>query len=181
MPAATRKLVPSVYEPLAAYPALPGILSQWTTLRREAVQARSLPGWSFIKDNRVDPDDWAVFPLLPEPEDRPVVPGWEANRAGAPETARIIEAQPAIKAYSLSWLRAGGHVRPHTHDNPFVTAVVSLQAGPGCYLIVDGERRDFREDEVVIFDYRRLHEAHNEGPVDWLALLLLLDPAPRPA
>jgi beta-hydroxylase len=169
----------SVYEPIDAYPALRGIVSHWRTFRQEALRARGRSGWSFIKDNRVDPDDWSVFPLLPEPEDRPVVPGWETNREGTPETVRILEAEPAIKAYSLSHLRAGGYVRPHEHENPFVTAVVSLQAGPDCYLVVDGERRDFREDEVVIFDYRRLHEARNAGPIDWIALLLLLDPAPR--
>jgi hypothetical protein len=180
VPAAQRILQPSVYEPPAAYPALRSVFAQRELLRQEALQTLGRPGWSFIKDNRVDPDDWAVLPLLPEPEDRPVVPGWEANRAYARETARIIEAEPSIQAYSLSWLRAGGLIRPHTHDNRFVTAIISLQVGPNCSLTVDGQRRHFREDEIVVFDYRRLHEARNDGPADWLALLLLLEPVAAP-
>jgi aspartyl/asparaginyl beta-hydroxylase (cupin superfamily) len=163
------------YKPSSDFPGLVRILAERQTLRQEALHAFATGSWTIMRDSRVDPDMWGVLPLLPEPEDRAVVPGWAKNRLVAPRTVEILEREPAVKAYSFSYLRPGGHIRPHRHDNPFVTAIITLHGGPDCYMKADGERRDFREDEIIVFDYRRVHEARNDGPVSWLALLLLFD------
>src|SRR5205085_8980993 len=125
------------FHPVASYPVLAPIVAQWQTLRDEAVGALKNATWTILRDNRVDPDIWGVLPILPEPEDRPVVPGWEKNRLRAPRTTAILEREPAVKAYSLSYLRPGGHIRPHQHDNPFVTAIITLHGGPDCYMTAD--------------------------------------------
>jgi hypothetical protein len=167
----------AVYHLPSAYPVLDRILAARETLMAEALDAFRNATWTVIRDNRVDPDDWAVLPLLPEPEDRPVVPDWEKNRLAAPRTDALLTAEPAVKAYSLMYLRPGGYIRPHKHDNPFVTAIITLQEAPGCYMMAAGERRDFSADQTVVFDYRRVHEARNPSTTCWIALLLLLEPA----
>ena len=167
----------SAYKPSNDFPALARIMAGKPTIRQEALQAFAAGSWTIMRDSRVEPDMWGVLPVLPEPEDQLVVPGWEKNRLLVPRIAELVEAEPAVKAYSLSYLRPGGEIRPHRHDNPFVTAIITLHGGPDCYMKADGERRDFREEEIIVFDYRRVHEARNDGPVSWLALLLLLDVA----
>ena len=168
---------PPVYHPARAYPVLEGVRARWTAIRDEVLPALERAPLNAIPDHRVQPGMWEILPLLPEPEDRGVFPGWEQSRAFVPELWALLQAEPAFKGYTVSRLRAGGYIAEHTHENPFVTAILTLQVGPGCYMAADGERHDFQAGGMAIFDYRRRHLARNFAPVDWIALLMLLDPA----
>jgi aspartyl/asparaginyl beta-hydroxylase (cupin superfamily) len=168
-----------IYHPPSAYPVLDTVQARWEAIRDEVLGALQAGGpFGAIGDDRVQPDMWSVLPLLPEPEDRLVFPDWEQSRRFVPRTWELLQALPALQGYTVSRLRPGGYIAPHVHENRFVTAILTLQAGPACYMLADGERRDFRPGELTIFDYRRLHQARNFAPADFLALLMLLDPAP---
>jgi hypothetical protein len=163
---------------VAAYPVLEGVLARWEAIRDEVVPALAGAPLVSIGDDRVEPDMWRILPLLPEPEDRSVFPDWEQSRHRVPRLWALLQSLPGVQGYTISCLRAGGYIAEHVHDNPFVTAILTLQAGPGCYMQADGERQDFRPGEITIFDYRRHHLARNFSPQDWISLLILLPPAP---
>ncbi len=115
--------------------------------------------------------------MLPEDEDRQVLPHdtWCANRRLVPKTTEILAAVPALEAYAFSALKPNGHIRPHRHTNAFVTAALCLQHGGNSYIVVGGERRDYRDGELIIFDYTLEHEVFNLGSKERIVLLMLLD------
>jgi aspartyl/asparaginyl beta-hydroxylase (cupin superfamily) len=168
-----------VYEPLAAYPVVEAIRGRWHGIRDEVLSVLAAAPLRAIPDERVQPGSWSILPLLPEAEDLSIFPDWEESRRFVPELWALLQSLPAIQGYTVSCLRAGGYIAPHRHENPFVTAILTLQAGPACYMIADGERNDFHPGEIAIFDYRREHLARNFGSIDWISLLMLLPPAPR--
>lgn len=164
------------FQPLGLYPELEQIASRYEVIRDEALAARA--AMMNILDSRARPGTWRVLPLLAENEDRGVVPDsiCRANRCLAPETTKMIRATlPRVEAYSFSALEANGHIRPHRHTNLFVTAALCLQDGGNSYIVVDGRRRQYRDGEVIVFDYTLQHEAFNLGPNARIVLLMLLD------
>lgn len=130
-----------------------------------------------IHDSRAGPGAWRVLALLPENEDRQVVPEgtWRANRRLVPKTTEILAAVPRLEAYAFSALEPNGHIRPHRHTNAFVTAALCLQHGGNSYIVVGGERREYRDGEMIVFDYTLEHEVFNRGPKERIVLLMLLD------
>jgi aspartyl/asparaginyl beta-hydroxylase (cupin superfamily) len=166
-----------VYHPVEAYPVLQGVRARWEAIRDEVLPAVALAPWQVVPDDRVQPGMWSVLPLLPEAEDRSGLPGWENSRRFVPALWELLQSVPGLEGFMVSNLRGGGYIAPHVHHNPFVTAILTLQVGPGCCMVADGERHDFRPGEIAIFDYRRVHLARNFAPVDWIALLMLLHPA----
>ena len=172
------KTGPRAFQPPSAYPELAPIQAAWRDIRGEALA--SLEQMAYIEDGRADPRVWRVLPIRPEDEDRAVFPEdtLEKCRALAPRTIAIVERSiptPTIHAYAFSALRPGGFIRPHTHENPYVTASLCLDGGLGASIIVEGERRDYIDGELLIFDYRLVHEVIHNGDKPRVVLLMLLE------
>lgn len=164
------------FQPMSAYPELSPIQAAWQEIRGEALA--SLDRMTFIEDERTEPRSWKVLPLLPEDEDRGVFPegALEESRALAKRTVAIVErSAPTIAAYAFSALRPGGFIRAHTHNNAYVTASLCLDGGSGASIVVDGQRRDYVDGEMIIFDYRLVHEVVHKGDRARVVLLLLLE------
>jgi beta-hydroxylase len=165
----------SFIESLDNYPELTNIQRHWKTIRDEAIVSRrfSIP----ILDGRSANGLWKVLPLKTEPEDQIVISDELClkNRKVAPRTVELLESIHSVQAYSFSFLSSGGRIKPHRHQNPFVTASLCLQSGENSYMFVDGEQRNFQDGEFLVFDYRRLHEVANEGSSERISLLILLE------
>ena len=146
----------------------------WKVIRDEGLSI--IDTMPKITDGRSN--DWYWSPLKPEDEDVIVsdTTGQYAtkNKGIATQTIKLCESIANVEAYAFSLLKVGGHMKPHTHDNSFVTCMLGLQVEDTSYIIADGERRDFKEGEFVIFDYRTLHEVYNKSPSDRLLLLVLI-------
>lgn len=150
-------------------------MARFEMIRDEALAAR--PAMTEIHDSRARAGAWRVLALLPENEDRQAVPEhtWRANRLRAPKTSELLAAVPGMEAYAFSALEPNGHIRPHRHTNAFVTAALCLQHGGNSYIVVAGERREYRDGEVIVFDYTLEHEVFNLGPDERIVLLMLLE------
>jgi aspartyl/asparaginyl beta-hydroxylase (cupin superfamily) len=98
----------------------------------------------------------------------------EANRVIVPRSAALLLQRHGILACAFSALAPEGRIAPHRHQSPYVTASLCLADGGGSFIIADGERRDYRPGEWIVFDYRALHEVVNGGTGIRLVVLLLL-------
>ena len=165
----------SAFRPLSLYPELSALFAGWRIIRDEALG--SIDQMIGVDDERSERGAWRALPLMPEEEDRPFVPEQicQRGRALAPHTVRLVEELPSLRGFAFSLLRPRCRIRPHRHDNAYVTASLCLQSGGRSYICVDGEKRDYQEGEIIIFDYRLTHEIVNQGDDDRIALLVLLD------
>ena len=157
------------------YPEFARLQSYVDEIRGEALGARK--SMTDIVDNRAALGAWQMLPLLAEEEDHTVFP--EAicrhNCRLVPRTVELLSTIPDLVAYAISTLEPAGHIQPHHHRNPYVTASLCLQSGGDAHLVVDGERRDYRDGELVIFDYTLQHEVVNNGKQARIVLLMLLE------
>jgi quercetin dioxygenase-like cupin family protein len=165
----------SNFQPASLYPELEPLYKYRDIFMVEAALARS--HLHYIEDERAEPDTWGVLALRIEEEDLDVVSGaaCAANRELMPLTCGILDKVPNLQAYAVSSLVPGGRILEHTHENNLVTAVMCLQGGGESYIVVNGERKDYRNGEFVIFDYRHRHAIFNDGLVDRVAMLLLFE------
>jgi beta-hydroxylase len=158
----------------ADYPELEPVRRNWRTIRAEGVSLQPRMFW--IEDERTAGPQWAFAPLLVEDED------WTAEleemskefRSLAPRTVQYINAIPRILACGFSLLLAGGRIGLHSHQNPFLTAMLGLSAADPCWIRVADETRPIRAGELIIFDYSLPHEVVNESDENRLVLLILL-------
>lgn len=173
----TREITRQAFHPLAWYPQLSELHSSIGEIRAEAIHA--LEQMAFVSDERAKAQTWRVLPIKPEPEDVPNVPPSLINwsRKLAPKTTDLLDSIPGVIAYAFSALAAGAHIAPHQHDNPYVTAMLCLQAEGEVYMVNGGERREIREGEILVFDYTMMHEVENNGSRERIVLLVLLENA----
>jgi len=165
----------SALQKLDLYPELESVQREWRTIRDEAIAA--LGHLTYIRDDRViDPTAWGVLALQPEEEDLHVVPEEvrERCRRLAPRTVQLMAPIAGIRAYAFSVVSPGATIGAHRHRNAYVTALLTLQS-QDAYITIAGERADFHEGEIIVFDYTLLHETINHGAVERIALLMLLD------
>lgn len=166
------------FHDVASYPEIAALASYWRTIAEEARTALDMVG-----DRLGHPREHSwILPVVPEPEDRSLVPDAVTREARtlAPQTVALAEAIPWVVGFAFSKLAPGKHVAPHYHAVPNLNALLCLDdGGRGSYLNVDGHRHDFVEGEFVIFDYTLEHEARNVGPRDRLALIVIFDPRQR--
>lgn len=157
------------------YPELDTLQTHFAQIRAEALACRS--SMIDIADGRTAAGAWHILPLLAEKEDRVVFSDAQcaANRLLVPRTIEILSAIPGLHAYAFSVLDPGQKILPHRHVNPFVTAAFCLQEGGDAYLLVNGERRTFYDEETIIFDYTQEHEIVNNGVQERIVLLLLMN------
>lgn len=119
-----------------------------------------------------------ILPLIGEPEDRnPIAEElYRQARELAPVTTRMISSIPYVIAFGFSNLSVGDTMPMHEHHNPYLVAILCLEGGEGCHILVNGERRDFQDGEFVVFDYTLEHGSKNRGANDRHVLLITLDP-----
>jgi beta-hydroxylase len=173
MPIPARRGARPYYDP-ATFPELASVRAAWRELRDEALAARAQ--MSNVDDRRTRPGEWAVLPLLPEPEDRALYPAAEcaAYRAAAPRTVDLVGSIPGVRGYVFSVLAPGALIEAHQHSQPHVTAALCLQGGGASSIEVGGERRAFVDGEWTVFDYTLVHAVTNDGELDRIVLLVLL-------
>ncbi len=119
-----------------------------------------------------------VVSLIPEPEDRTETVE-ELSRTArdlAPLTTRLVSDIGYVVSFAYSRIGPGGHIPSHEHWNPNVVAALCLQGGGHSHIVVGGERQDFQDGEIVVFDYTLPHESHNEGEIERLVLLMVISP-----
>ena len=140
------------FHPTEYYPVLDEIATHWMALKDEAIH--SLNHMSYILDNRINPQEWRVLPLLPEKEDRMLMNATEIEmaREQAPLTCELLDRIPQLHAYAFSSLAPKATIQAHQHHNPYVTAMLCLQAEGDVYIDNNNERRYFKEGELIIFD-----------------------------
>ena len=162
------------YEEFAEH--LQPLKDNWKVIRDEGLAI--MDKMATVQDDRSDGWSWLYAPLKLEDEDLESLPSLaehsETCKRQAPKTVTLCKNIEGVEAYTFSMVKAGGHINPHRENNQFVTCMLGLQVEDESYIIADGERRDFKEGEFVIFDYRTLHEVYNKSPSDRLLLLVLL-------
>ena len=173
----TREMTGQAYHPLAWYPQLALLSASFEDIRAEAINA--LEQMAFVSDERAASETWRVLPIKPEPEDVPNVPqsfiDW--SRKLAPKTVALLDSIPGVIAYAFSALAPSAHIAPHRHENPYVTAMLCLKADGEVYIVNGGERKVIVEEETLVFDYTLTHEVVNNGSVERIVLLVLLENA----
>ncbi len=165
----------SAFQSASGYPELSLVLDNFNRIYREA--NLSYTKLVTVNDSRNHSNAWHVLPLKVERDDKTVMSDTlcQSNQHLAPDTSALLSAIPAIKAYAFSILQPTGHILPHAHEHPFVTAMLCLQDGGDAFIRIDGESRYFKTGELIIFDYTHIHEVINNGAQDRIVLLMLLE------
>lgn len=162
------------YYDATAFPQLAAVQAAWPTLRTEARSTLDALG-HYLGGQATSS---YILPLRPEAEDRTVYPDelYAKACALAPETTRLVSAVPYVMAFAYSRLQPGKHIPLHEHWNPNLVAILCLQDGGNSHIIVDEQRRDFHDGEIIVFDYTLPHESKNEGAEERIVLLMIIDP-----
>jgi aspartyl/asparaginyl beta-hydroxylase (cupin superfamily) len=165
----------SAFQSASVYPELLPVIDRLPCIYREAILSNK--NRVRVTDSRMHSNAWHVLPLKVEAEDATVMSDGlcQANQRLAPDTCNLLSAIPTIKAYAFSILQPTGHILPHSHENPFVTAMLCLKDGGNAFIRVNGESKYFKEGELIIFDYTKTHEVINNGLHDRMVLLMLLE------
>lgn len=94
----------------------------------------------------------------------------EASHRSCPATSAVLEALPLVRIpgqapeVMFSVLTPGTHILPHRGvTNTRVVCHLPLIVPENCALVVGGERHEWRDGEIVVFDDTFLHEAWNRG------------------
>ena len=104
---------------------------------------------------------------------------WQGEDLASPafHTATIMKQFPdLVRTAAFSVLLPSTDIKPH---QGYSEDVLRLHFGlltptlPGCELVVDGERRSWRDNEVFCFDDTLEHSATN--PTDQLRIILIVD------
>jgi beta-hydroxylase len=90
-----------------------------------------------------------------------------------PKSAALLESVPTVRGALFANLPAGAFLG--RHRDPFAGFVryhlgLDTPNSDACWISVDGERRSWRDGEVMIFDETYVHEAANETSKDRLIL-----------
>ncbi len=75
-----------------------------------------------------------------------------------------------IISTAFSALGANSIIKRHKHDNPYVTAIVCLQAKGDVYIENGDEKRNLTEGKITVFDYTFEHEVINNSDVERVVL-----------
>lgn len=162
------------YDP-RRFPELQAPLAHWKAIRDEALDVTSGPLWERLRVlGGLTP---IVFPLMPEPTDSSAVhdPLFADAREAAPLTTRLVTSIPYVIAFAFARLRPGEVIPMHEHESPRLIALLCLQTGGDSHIVVGGERRDFEDGQLMVFDYTHTHETFNHGTEDRVALLMTIE------
>jgi beta-hydroxylase len=90
----------------------------------------------------------------------------ETNVAKAPRTSALLEEMPQITTAMFSIIDGGKHIPPHIG---FFKGVLRYHLGlivptdAPCYIVVGGQKYNWKEGEDVLFDDTYLHEVWNKS------------------
>ena len=92
----------------------------------------------------------------------------------------LMESGLHIKVAGFSWLRPHASIPEHKDPNDETVYHLGLivPSGDSCYIQTQGQKLIHREAEVLTFDDRYLHSAHNETDEERVILYLLVSPVP---
>lgn len=129
-----------------------------------------------VKGRWVDSPCWHFLPLLLEEDDRNCALNLLETKISSffPETRKILGGFEHYKAVSFSKLDAGGRIKLHSHEKPFVTLALCLQGDADCKTRVGTEWASCEVGKCLAFDYTYSHEVINRGSTDRLVLLVLV-------
>lgn len=137
----------------------------------QQIRFRTSEGW--FKNSTLQ-GEWSVYHLINQ--GKPV----ENNCNTCPRTMEIIESVvPLLKECSFgnvlfSTLKAGTHITAHYGPtNCRIRCHLPLFVPKGCLLSVDGEKRRWKEGELLLFDDSFLHEAWHKGTYGERVVLML--------
>jgi|APGre2960657404_1045060.scaffolds.fasta_scaffold82096_2 hypothetical protein len=88
----------------------------------------------------------------------------------------LMESGLRVKVAGFSWLRPHASIPEHQDPNDETVYHLGLivPSGDRCYIRTQGQKLIHREAEVLTFDDRYLHSAHNETDEERVILYLLL-------
>lgn len=138
----------------------------------QQIRFRSSEGW--FKNSTLQ-GEWSVYHLINQGKKV------ENNCSVCPKTMEIIESVvPLLKECAFgnvlfSILQAGTHITAHYGPtNCRIRCHLPLFVPKGCLLCVNGEKRKWKEGELLLFDDSFLHEAWHIG-TDGERVVLMLD------
>lgn len=151
----------------ADYPELAPLRAQWQVIRDEALaldeagRIRAADTYNDIGFNSFFRTGWKRFYLKWYADDLP------SAQAACPRTVALLKSVPTIKAAMFASLPPGA--RLVRHRDPYAGSVryhlgLATPNDAGCYIEVDGERRHWRDGEVMMFDETFIHHAENTTP-----------------
>jgi beta-hydroxylase len=137
----------------------------WRVIAKEIINIRKnyiLPKLYEINQtfDRISDEKWSVFVI--KWYDRPS----ERNCKLAPETCKILEQLPEIRACMFSILEPGTYIPPH--KGPFKGSLryhlgLQIPKSGECYIEVDGVKYYWKEGEDILFDDTYKHSVYNNS------------------
>jgi len=137
----------------------------WETIRDEATQLsadgqiKAASGLNDAGFNSFFRTGWTRFYLKWYDDYLP-----SADRQ-CPKTVEILKQTPSINAAMFASLPPGAVLTPHR--DPYAGSMryhlgLVTPNSKDCYILVDGQRHEWRDGEDVLFDETFIHEAHNK-------------------
>lgn len=165
--------------PLRAYvdpndfPQLTPLAENWQTIRdeclalTEAGAVKASDSYNDLGFNSFFRRGWKRFYLSWYGRPHP------SALARCPRTMALLRAIPEIKGAMFAMLPPGA--RLVRHRDPYAGSLryhlgLSTPNSDSCFIEVDGQRRSWRDGEVLMFDETLIHYAYNETDVDRLIL-----------
>jgi len=100
----------------------------------------------------------------------------EGPCATCPKTVAMLESIPGLQTAVFSRLKPHSHIKPHVGYYSYSDKILRVHLGlivpDGCTLNVNGQRRQWKEGEVLIFDDTFRHEVWN--PSDTQERIILM-------
>jgi aspartyl/asparaginyl beta-hydroxylase (cupin superfamily) len=169
----------------AEYPELSLLVERYPEIRAEYDAARAAMGDAeppAVTD--IDPGQLRLDPtkrwhaLILRAFGRDV----NGHRDQFPVTAATIDAIPGLYMAFFSVLEPGGALTPHRgHLKGILRVHLGLHVPPGAGVEVGGERREWREGELLVFDDTFRHWVWNPSDTDRVVLFCdLVRPIPQP-
>jgi beta-hydroxylase len=170
------KVPPRPYLDPKEFPQLAPLVENWETIRDECLAlteegAIKAPGsYNDLGFNSFFRRGWKRFYLSWYGRPHP------SAVERCPKTLALLNAIPDIKAAMFAMLPPGA--RLVRHRDPYAGSLryhlgLSTPNSDGCFIEVDGERRSWRDGEVLLFDETFIHHARNE--TDRNRLILFCD------
>lgn len=156
------------------FPELQILTDNWQTIRTEALMlADSIKAAEIPNDagfNTFFKRGWKRFYLKWYGEAHP------SALALCPQTCRLVNAIPSVKAAMFAELPPGAYLGKHR--DPYAGSVryhlgLATPNDDRCFIEVDGQRHSWRDGQAVIFDETFVHWAENE--TDTTRIILFCD------
>lgn len=169
------KLNQRFYDYRAVFPFL-NVLKQHRAQIRAEVEAVAQLKWKMwpekhlYNNNGGENQEWSVFPFFG-------FGVWvKDNCKRCPVIHNILKRIPALKTATLSRLAPGTVLAPHYGWKELSNYVLRCHYGvvvnESCRIVVEGQSKKIRENEIVVFDDSKQHYAENKGTTDRIVLLL---------